>query len=1089
MKRFVFLFVFFAAILSFSTSAQKRKKTESQDTTNKVSLSFLKFRSIGPSYCSGRIGDFAVNPSNPSEYYVAVSSGNVWKTTNNGTTWNPVFDDQGSYSIGCVTMSPQNHNVVWVGTGENNHQRALGYGDGVYKSVDGGKSWKNMGLKESRQIGDIIIDPRNEDVVYVAAEGSAWGPGGERGLYKTTDGGITWTLSLEISENTGVNNVAFDPSNPDVIYATSEQRRRHVNTKIGGGPESAFYKSTDAGKTWRKISKGLPSGDIGGMGLAVSPVNSDIVYIIAEAQGETGGFFRSTDRGESWKKMSDHHSSGQYYNEIYCDPTDENKVFSVETYTHYTKDGGKTWTRLGLKSRHVDDHALWINPDNTDNIIIGGDGGIYETWDMGATWVFKENLPVTQFYRVSVDNDYPFYNVYGGTQDNNSLFGPSATTSYIGITNDDYTVMLGGDGFWTAVDPSESNIVYCESQYGNIYRYDRKNGVKQYIRPVPRKGEMSYKWNWNTPVIISPHSATRLYMAANKVFRTNDRGNSWDVISEDLTSQVDRNTWPTMGKFWPSSAVAKDVSSSLFGTIVSLAESPVTEGLLFAGSDDGVLSTYENDQWQKHTEFPGIPEYSYISDICPDNFDANTLYISFDNLKRDDFKPYILKSTDKGASWVSISANLPENGTVHTIVQDHVNAEILFVGTEFGAFVTLDGGASWNQLKSGIPTIAVRDLVIQKTHNDLVAATFGRGFYILDDYSPLREYKTIVEKESPAFFEIPEALMFNRKSGKGSLGATYFRAKNPDFGAVITYYLKDVPKTKKSTRVKEEKKLFKDSKPIPQPTNEQLREEEKQIQPHLIFTIRDKDGQVVRILKKKPSKGVNSISWDMEYQNLVYPVRLAKDEYNPTNNGRGGVKVLPGEYTVDMAMYEDGKTELLAGPVTIKTKKLNNGTLSDENEEATIAFIREYSDLTRVIRSTYSFGNELASRIEHIRQALNNTPGADPAMLERAHKVAFAIDDVIFAFHGEEAKASHEELPPHPLCIDERMDAVSSAIWGATSGVNKVMTDNYTILVEEFPPLLNKLEVIYEKDIPELENYLESINAPYTPGRVPVWTK
>ncbi|MDD3010909.1 MAG: hypothetical protein PHU97_06290 [Bacteroidales bacterium] len=1066
-----------------------KKKDHDEKKEDKLSLSFLKFRNIGPAYCSGRIGDFAVNPDNPSEYYVAVSSGNVWKTINNGTTWNPVFDDQGSYSIGCVTMSPQNHNVVWVGTGENNHQRALGYGDGVYKSLDGGQSWKNMGLKESRQIGDIIIDPRNEDVVYVAAEGSAWGPGGERGLYKTTDGGKTWTLSLEISENTGVNNVAFDPSNPNVIYATSEQRRRHVNTKIGGGPESAFYKSTDAGATWRKITKGLPSSDIGGMGLAVSPVNTDILYIIAEAQGESGGFFRSTDRGESWEKMSDHHSSGQYYNEIYCDPVDENKVFSVETYTHYTEDGGKTWKRLGLNNRHVDDHALWIDPENTIHLLIGGDGGIYETWDMGATWAFKENLPVTQFYRVNVDDAYPFYNVYGGTQDNNSLFGPSATTSYTGITNDDYTVMLGGDGFWTAVDPSEPNIVYCESQYGNICRYDRKNGVKQYIRPVPLKNEMSYKWNWNTPVIISPHSATRLYMAANKVFRTNDRGDSWEVISDDLTAQVDRNTWPTMGKFWPSNAVAKDVSTSLFGTIVSLAESPVTEGLLFAGSDDGVLSIQENNQWKKYSEFPGVPDYSYISDICPDNFDDNTLYIAFDNLKRDDFKPYILKSTDKGASWVSISANLPENGTVHTIVQDYMNAEILFVGTEFGAFVTLDGGASWNQLKSGIPTIAVRDLVIQKSHNDLVAATFGRGFYILDDYSPLREYKTIVEKESPAFFQVPEALMFNRKSGKGSLGETYFRAKNPDFGAIFTYYLKDVPATKKSTRMEEEKKLFKDSKPIPQPTNEQLREEEKQIQPHLIFTIRDKDGQVVRILKEKPSKGVSRISWDMEYQNPGYPVRLAKNAYNPTHNGRGGVNVLPGEYTVDMAMYEDGEIQVLAGPVAFKTNKWYNGTLHDENEKATIAFIREYSDLTRIIRGTYSFGDDLASRVEHIRQALNNTPGADPAMLLRAHNLAFAIDDVLFAFHGESAKASHEEIPPHPLCIDERMDAVSSAIWGATTGVNKVMTDNYAILVEEFPPLLNKLEKIYEKDIPELENYLESINAPYTPGRVPVWTK
>jgi photosystem II stability/assembly factor-like uncharacterized protein len=537
MKQTLMLFVLLLIGVQFTAFAGKKKEKENENKDkDKISLSFLKFRSIGPAYCSGRIGDFAVNPDNPSEYYVAVSSGNVWKTVNYGTTWEPVFDDYGAYSIGCVTMDPNNHNVVWVGTGENNHQRALGYGDGVYKSVDGGKKFKNMGLKESRQIGDIIIDPRNSDVVFVAAEGSAWGPGGERGLYKTTDGGENWKLVLEISENTGVNNVAFDPRNPDLMYATSEQRRRHVNTKIGGGPESAFYKSTDGGENWRKVTTGLPSGHVGGMGLAVSPVNPDYIYLIIEAQGKTGGFFRSTNRGETWKKMSDHHSSGQYYNEIYCDPKDVDKVFSVETYTHYTLDGGKTWKRLGQDGRHVDDHALWINPDNTDNIIIGGDGGVYETWDMGKTWDFKENLPVTQFYRVNVDDDFPFYNVYGGTQDNNSLFGPSATTSYYGITNEDYTVMLGGDGFWTAVDPSEPDIVYCEYQYGNIYRYDRKNGHTQYIKPIPRKGEETYRWNWNAPVIISPHSPTRLYMGANKIFRTDDRGISWEVISEDVTA-------------------------------------------------------------------------------------------------------------------------------------------------------------------------------------------------------------------------------------------------------------------------------------------------------------------------------------------------------------------------------------------------------------------------------------------------------------------------------------------------------------------------------------------------------------------------
>ncbi|MCK5839496.1 MAG: hypothetical protein KAG99_06585, partial [Bacteroidales bacterium] len=470
---------------------------------------------------------------------------------------------------------------------ENNHQRALGYGDGVYKSTNGGNSWKNMGLKESRQIGKIVIDPRNSDIVFVAAEGSVWGPGGDRGLYKTTDGGETWNKVLEISEETGVNNVVLDPSNPDLMYATSEQRRRHVHTKIGGGPESRFYKSTDNGETWKKITKGLPSGHVGGMGLAISPVNPDVLYIIAEAEGETGGFFRSVNRGESWKKMSDHHASGQYYNEIYCDPVDVDKVYSMETIAKVTTDGGKTWNSIGGKSRHVDDHAMWIDPTNTNHFIIGGDGGIYESWDDGSSYIHKTTLPVTQFYRVNVDNTEPFYWVYGGTQDNASMGGPSQNTKSGGVTSDEWVVTLGGDGFWQAIEPNNPDIVYSAYQYGNIFRYDKKSGEKIAVKPMPQKGEFTYRWNWDTPFLLSPHSGTTLYIAANKVFKSTDRGNTWETISDDITRNEDRNQFKVMGKYWPADAVAKDVSTSQWGTAVALAESPIKKGLLYVGTDDG----------------------------------------------------------------------------------------------------------------------------------------------------------------------------------------------------------------------------------------------------------------------------------------------------------------------------------------------------------------------------------------------------------------------------------------------------------------------------------------------------------------------
>src|SRR6056297_1264079 len=925
-------------LTSFETFAKKDKPEEEKDPVNSGIISGLKFRGIGPAYASGRISDFAVNPNNHSEFYVAVSSGNIWKTENKGITFKPIFDNYGSYAIGCLAMDPSNSNVIWAGTGENNHQRALGYGDGVYKSVDGGKSWTNMGLKESRQIGMIAINPENTDIVYVAAEGSAWGPGGERGLYKTTDGGKNWNKVLNISENTGVNNVILDPRDPDVIYATTEQRRRHVHTKIGGGPESGVHKSTDGGKTWKKIEKGLPGVHKGGMGIAISPVNPDYLYLIIEAAEDKGGFYRTTDRGESWKRMSDHHSSGQYYNEIFCDPVDVNKVFSVETFSHVTTDGGKTWKRLSLNERHVDDHALWIDPNDTNHWIIGGDGGVYITYDDGKHYRQVSNLPVTQFYRVNVDNEYPFYNVTGGTQDNNSAVGPSRNTSRNGVTKGEWTVTIGGDGFWSNIDPKNPNIIYNESQYGNLYRYDKKSGQSVYIKPQPPKGELTYKWNWNTPVIISPHKNTRLYMAANVLFKSDDRGNSWEDISDDLTANIDRNTWPVMGKYWSADAVAKDVSTSQYGMVVSLVESPVQEGLLYTGTDDGVISVTEDggQNWKKITSFPDVPAHTYVSDIYASRYDANVVYASFDNRKRDDFKPYLLKSNDKGKNWDPITNGFPENGTVHTIEQDHKNKDLLFAGTEFGAFFSYNGGEKWTQLKSGLPTIAVRDMVIQERENDLVLATFGRGFYILDDYTPLRDINPALLEKDAHLFPIKDALVYAQTSKKYGQGSTYFTAPNPDFGAIFTYYLKEVPKTDKQIRREKEKELFEAGKPIPQPTWKELEDEAKEVKPYLIFTIKDQNGNVVRKLNKKPSKGLNRVNWDLQYTS-TFPINLRNDEFNPLNNDRGFWLVLPGQYSVSVSMYKKGEIISLIDEKDFTVKPLDNNTLPAPDQKSMLS--------------------------------------------------------------------------------------------------------------------------------------------------------
>lgn len=1072
--------------------AQKKKKKDDvkNDTITSGQVSGLKWRSIGPAFTSGRIADFAVNPCNPSEYYVAVASGHIWKTVNNGTTFSPIFDNYGAYSIGCLAMDPNNHHVIWAGTGENNHQRALGYGNGVYKSLDGGKKWKNMGLKDSRQIGKILIDPRNSDVVYVAAEGSVWGPGGERGLYKTTDGGQNWELVLEISEHTGINDMVMDPRDPDVIYASSEQRRRHVHTKIGGGPESGIHKTTDGGKTWKKLRSGLPGGDVGGIGLAISPVNPDVVYAIIEASGKSGGFFRTENRGESWSKMSSHHASGQYYNEIYCDPVDVDKVYSVETVSKVTLDGGKTWESIGNNGRHVDDHALWIDPSNTDHLMIGGDGGVYETFDAGKNYVFKSNLPVTQFYRVNVDNTEPFYWVYGGTQDNNSFGGPSQNTSRQGVAVGEWVVTLGGDGFWQAIDPDNPDIVYSEYQYGNITRYDKKSGQGTGIKPQPRKGEDTYKWNWNAPFIISPHKGTRLYMAANKVFKSDNRGDKWDVISDDITAQVDRNTWPVMDRYWGIDAVQKDVSTSLFGMAVSLAESTIKENLLYVGTDDGVISVTEDagDNWTQVKNFPGVPEYTYVSDILPDKFDENVVYASFDNHKRDDFKPYILKSTDKGKTWQSISGNLPENGTVHTIEQDVERPELLFVGTEFSVFFSIDGGKIWTKLSSGLPSIAVKDMVIQERETDLVLATFGRGFYILDDYSPLRTLTKELYDSTAYIFPIKDALMYTMTRGRYGQGSTPYYGENPDFGAVFTYYVKESPKTLKQQRKAEEKKLIKDKKPIPIPTMEELRAEEAEVSPYLIFTITDEEGNIIRKINKSYSSGLNRTSW-----NLRYParsnVRLRGDKYSPLNNDRDGMAVLPGKYYVSLSQWVRGEVTELCGPVEFTAKALNNVTLPAPDKAELLAFQKKTAKLTRAIYAAQQMADDLMKRTQYVKQAINNTPDAPNELLARATVIERQLEDIEWTFSGQSPKASREENWPASTPLNDRIGALVYSHWGSTSRVSETQMQMYDILAEEFPPVLEELKQISEIDLKNLEQELDAIGAPWTPGRIPEWDK
>ena len=1072
--------------ISISSFAQKKKKSNDKEPTYFVKssdLSTLKFRSIGPAMISGRIIDLAVNPNNHSEYYVAVASGGVFKTTNSGVTFTPIFDSQKSYSIGCITIDPNNSNVVWVGSGENNSQRSVSWGDGVYKSLDGGKSWKNMGLKTSEHIGKILVDPRNSDVIWVASQGPLWNKGGERGLYKSVDGGKTWTLSLEISENTGVSDIAFDPRNYDVVYATSYQRRRHVYTLINGGPEATIYKTDNAGKDWRKIEKGLPTGDKGRIGIAVSPVNPDYVYAIVEATKGNGGFYRSTNRGESWNKMSNFVSSSpQYYQELVADPKDKNCVYALETRSRYTLDGGKTFKILSLKSKHVDDHALWINPNNTNHLLNGGDGGLYESWDRGETWDYKANLPLSQFYRVSVDTDLPFYNIYGGTQDNNSVGGPSRTINKHGIRNMDWFITQGGDGFKSQIDPVDPNTVYAQYQHGGITRYNKTSQLGVDIKPSePDNGE-AYRWNWDAPLIISTHNPKRLYFCANKVFKSDDRGDNWEVISPDLSQQLDRNELKIMDKVQSPEAVAKNASTSYYGNIVAFDESPIKEGLLFAGTDDGLIQISEDDgkNWTKYSSFTGVPANTYVSCIMASLHDENVVYASFENHKNGDFKPYILKSTDKGKSWVSIVNNLPEDALVWNIAMDHEVADLMFIGTEFGVYFTIDAGTNWVKLKAGLPSIAIRDIDIQRRENDLILASYGRGFYILDDYSPLRELKKAMEEEKDYIFPIKQALMYTPSSpigwrNKGHLGDDLYLGDNPKFGAVFTYYIDESHKSLKQIRKKEEKEKIKAHEDIKYPSWDEFKAEDNELKSYILFTIRDDKGGIVRKLKAPIVKGLHRLTWDFRYSGVtgVY----AGKHSNIANQGFG-MPATPGNYTLEMAKVIDEKITPFGNKQAFKVASLYNNRLQANPE------VHKYNLRIAYVARKFSILNHRIeyqkSQIDKIILAVKENAVEPQEMVNKALEVKNSIDSLNTLINRDQTK--RKRYAPAAPGIQGRLNNVIYNVWNSPEPATGTMRNNLEI-VEKHIMTIEEVVKANAIKIDELNTYLDKIGAPYTPGR------
>lgn len=1061
MKNVTYLTLLFIGLLCFHPSeAQRRKKqAEAKPTLDVSEYGNIPLRNLGPGHTGGRITDIAVNPKNRSIRYVATASGNVWKTVNAGTTWQPIFDDYGSFSIGVVTLDPNDPNVIWLGTGENNSQRSVGYGDGVYKSVDAGKSWQHMGLKTSEHIGKIIVDPRDSKVVYVASQGPLWSEGGERGLYKTTDGGVSWERVLHISENTGISELAMDPENPDILYAASYQRRRHFGILIAGGPEGGVYKSSDAGKTWKQLKKGLPGGDLGRIALAVSPQKPQVVYALVAGTDRTKGFYRSADHGESWVKKSDYMViDAQYYMEIFPDPNQFDRVISVDMRTNVTNDGGSTFERINENRKHVDSHEVVFDPNDPNYIMIGCDGGIYESWDGMNTWRFTDNMPLAQFYRVGIDNAKPFYNVYGGTQDNNTIGGPSQTTKRNGIRNADWFITQGGDGFQTRVDPTDENIVYSQSQYAGIIRYDKKSGEKIDIQPQPGDGESALKWNWDSPLLISPHNPKRLYFAANKLFRSDDRANTWTAISDDLTRQEDRNQKEVMGQVWSVDAIFKNVFTSPLGSIVALDESPVQEGLLLVGTDDGLLQiTEDNGQnWRTIENFPGVPARAYVSDVHASRHDADEIFIAFNYHKYGDYKPYVLRSSDRGNTWKTIISGIPDGEFAWTIYQDHINPNLVFLGTEFGMYYSTNRGNQWSKFKRGIPTIPIRDIEIHQGEDDLVAASFGRGFYILDDYAYLREASSEVSAKTTHLFAVKDALQYIEQNPDSySLGHSYFTSPNPRFGATFTYRLAESQRSLNQQRKGRESALIAQGKPVPYPSWEELEAEEEEERTALVFTIRDAKGELIRRITGSSGKGIHRINWDLR----SFGYQQIRAGRNPA-----GPLVTPGTYSVEMARLDNGIWTDLGEKQSFKVVALNNTTLPAQDREALYTFQNKVSQMDLRVDDINTQIEESVGSLAKARQKALNQGEENQTLLKSIYELKqdyLALDKRL---NGRSVISDNAEFAPPS--VSRRIGRVRGILYGTTSAPTTTQKESLAIAekhLKEVELALRNLEVRLSK--------------------------
>lgn len=872
--RNILLVVVFMSLLATAFAAQAQKAQNTSRFAESL-LSEFKWRLIGPSSPAGRVWQVVGVESDPKTFYVCTAGGGLWKSTDNGTTLLPIFENQTSASTGSVAIAKTNPNVVWVGTGEPANTRANSWGDGVYKSIDGGQTWSHMGLGDSRQISAIVIHPTNPDIVYVAAMGYEWGRNNERGIFKTTDGGKTWTKTLFVNDTTGFIDLQADAKKPEVLYAAAWQRFRFGGGDMAeSGPESGIYKTTDGGKKWLRLTNGLPKEEMGKITVAVARNNSRIVYaaiLTGEPAPEgkrtidTGGIFRSIDGGQNWQRMNPTMTS-YYYDRINVDPGDDNRVwlpwFDLLTAT----DGGKTLVKTNIKHVHNDEHSIWIDPHDPEHLILGGDGGVNISYNRGATWQ-QAVLPIGQFYEVAVDNQDPYY-VYGGMQDTGHWLGPSQTYDNEGITNHDWIKLrFNGDGMSVHPDPTDPNVIYMVQEFGNFSRLDLRTWDRTELLPNPeearKRGLHPFRYDWTPPMIISEHDNSVLYLGSNYLFRFTERGAKWDIISPDLTAQQEKEL----------KGSKKDYTGyHSYGALFSIAESPLDANIIWTGADDGPVNVTQNGgkMWIEVSQnFPaGAPTFSVVAEIEASRYNKGTAYVVYDNHTREDHNPYVYVTDDFGKTWTNISGDLPRNGSSYVIREDPVNPDLLFVGTEFGVYLTLDKGRQWVRLKNNLPTVAVRTMAIQSRDRELIAGTFGRAIWIAD-IAPLEELSESLLQQSAHLFEIKSGTLFKTRFTYGATieelnGDMFFRAENSPYGTVISYYLRD--------------NTGRD----------------------VALSVRDEQGKIVRTLVGPGTAGIHRVIWDLKRQEKVSDADVARVGVTTISEREALDRVPSGDYTVTL---------------------------------------------------------------------------------------------------------------------------------------------------------------------------------------------